>query len=241
MVAEVCRSLDGNPLAIELVATRTATYGLSKLLDLLSDQLVLRWKYRRDAAPRHQSVEAMLDWSYDLLTPSEQSVLQRLSVFVGDFSLEAAAAVGGVESTPSYEVSDAIGSLVDKSLINLQAVPGSALLRLRDTTKTYAAMKLHDSGQATDARRRHAEYYLRHLQQYPIEAEATLGNNRGARVNLNLPNVRAALEWAFSLVGDKRLAVEMCTLAVPALADMVSSARIRTAIKNNTDMTKYRI
>ena len=157
-VAAICRRLDGNPLGIELIASRVATYGIQGVADLLGNQMVLSWRGRRDAPPRHQTVEAMLDWSYNLLPDRDRRVLHRLSIFVGQFSLQAAISVAADEDIGVAELVGAINDLVDKSLIAASSTDGNTALRLLDTTRTYAALKLAGTPDSATISRKHALY-----------------------------------------------------------------------------------
>ncbi|MBX5088356.1 ATP-binding protein [Rhizobium lentis] len=146
-VAAICRRLDGNPLAIELAASRIGSYGLERVLDLLDNQLALSWRGNRYAHPRHQTVQSMLDWSYSSLSDIDQMALRRLSVFGGEFSLDAAVIVAGGDGIDDAEVVGAIGNLVDKSLLVMQPGDGPTQLKLPGITKTYAAIKLIECGE----------------------------------------------------------------------------------------------
>ena len=218
-VAAICRRLDGNPLAIELIASRVATFGIKGIFELLGNQLVLAWRGRRDAASRHQTVEAMLDWSHNLLPQRHRDVLYRLSIFVGHFSLDAAIAVAADDHVVAADMIEAIGDLVDKSLLSANSAKGNALLKLLDTTRTYASLKLAGSPGSTTLSRRHALFYANELRQY-----AMLNPQAGSGYLLpdagDIGNVRAALEWAFSENGDIRLAVGLCALAIPLFLDL---------------------
>lgn len=150
VVAGICRRLDGNPLAIELVASRVGRYGIQGVADLLGNQLALRWRGRRDAAPRHRTVEAMLDWSCNLLPLRDRLVLYRLSVFTGEFSLDAAVAVAADDLCTTAEAAESIGDLIDKSLVTVNTVDGRTRLRLLDTTRTYAAMRLAETTRVSE-------------------------------------------------------------------------------------------
>ncbi|MBY5538239.1 hypothetical protein HFO58_34770 [Rhizobium leguminosarum] len=215
IVASICRRLDGNPLAIELTASRVGSYGLEKVASLVDNQLALRWKGKRNASPRHQTVEAMLDWSFDLLAQASRDVLQRLSVFVGDFSLEAAIAVAKGDDISTSDTTDAIGELVEKSLLSAFSSEGPARMRLLETTKTYAKIKLAESGSEAYVRRRHALYYLETLSRYSGDVLQASGSAAGLGLQFDLDNVLAALEWAFSDEGDVLVAVELSSLSVP--------------------------
>ncbi|WP_245298304.1 winged helix-turn-helix domain-containing protein [Sinorhizobium sp. A49] len=141
-IAAICTRLDGNPLAIELVATRMGRYGLERVAEMLDNQLALRWSGARRAAPRHQTAEAMMDWSYALLSDVDQRVFRGLSVFSGEFSLNAAVALMEGEELGQKDIAGSIGNLIDKSLLSLAPGTGPAQLKLSGIAKTYAALKL---------------------------------------------------------------------------------------------------
>lgn len=158
IVAAICRRLEGNPLAIELVASRAGSYGLDRICELLDNQLALVWRGSRGAPQRHQTVQSMLDWSYAGLCDEDQSVLRRLSIFQDAFSLDAALAVargGGIEDT---DVAASIAVLVDKSLLVLQPGRGAATLKLSGFTKTYAAVKLAETAEYEGVHQRYVSY-----------------------------------------------------------------------------------
>jgi predicted ATPase/DNA-binding winged helix-turn-helix (wHTH) protein len=158
IVAGICRRLDGIALAIELAASRVSSHGIRGTAELLDNRFKLLWQGRRTALPRHQTLNAMLDWSYNLLHERDKLVLCRLSVFVGVFTLKAALSVAGTEANDA-EVADALANLVAKSLISPTTIGESTYHRLLDTTQAYAAGKLADYGEADNTARRHAIYY----------------------------------------------------------------------------------
>ncbi len=179
-VAAICRRLDGNPLAIELVASRVGTYGLERVAELLDDQLSLCWRGNRSAVPRHRTVEAMLGWSYDLLSETSRKVFARLSVFPGGFSLAGAAVVAGDDDMAPRDVAHAIGDLVDKSLLSIEAGPGPEQLKLLGVTRTFAAMKLVESGESGKVQRRHAIFQRERQPRNGFIEEFALADARGA-------------------------------------------------------------
>jgi predicted ATPase/DNA-binding winged helix-turn-helix (wHTH) protein len=201
-VVSVCRRLDGIPLAIEFAAARVATLGLKQVAARLDDRFTLLAGGRRTALPRHQTLRAALDWSYELLPEPEQRLLRRLSIFPAGFTLEAAAAVAGAsENNISATVTD-IAALVGKSLVTLDSSAPEGRWRLLETTRAYAAEKLADCGEAEWAARRHAEYFrdlavsaVSALQPAPTADHMTL-------LGREIDNVRAALDWAFSPLGE---------------------------------------
>src|SRR6266404_9386217 len=157
LAAGICRRLDGIPLAIELAAGRVDIFGLSKTASLLDERLNLSWVGRRTAVPRHQTLNAALEWSYDLLGDAEKQVLRRLSVFAGGFTFEAAVAVVADETIDETNVSDCVWELRSKSMIAAQGQ--GARLRLLDTTLAFASRRLAKSDEENHCRRRHALYF----------------------------------------------------------------------------------
>lgn len=147
-VARICRHLDGLPLAIELVAGQIAAFGTEGIAAHIEDRVKLEWRGRRTAMPRHQTLGAMLDWSYRLLSATEQLILRRLSILRGPFDLEAARAVAADEQLGVDELVGGIAGLVSKSLLSTVAREGQVTYRLLDTTREYASEKLTRSGEA---------------------------------------------------------------------------------------------
>src|SRR3984885_11144626 len=161
-VAEICRKLDGIPLAIELAAGQVAALGIKNTVArLVSRQELLRLSHRT-AVPRHRTLKATLDWSYNLLSDGERIVLRRIAPFVGHFTLEGARYVAGELGAGTGEVFDAIAGLVEKSLIVTRIDETQAQYRLLDTTRAYALEKLEEHAEAEMVFRRHAEYVAQH-------------------------------------------------------------------------------
>ena len=214
-VARICRRLDGIPLAIELAASRTGSHGIGGIEALLQNRFGLLWQGRRTALPRHQTLNAMLDWSYNLLAAHEKLILCRLSVFVGDFVLQAARTVVSDLDQDDEDAVVVIDGLVAKSLISTSTINGSVWYRMADTTRSYALKKLEESGERDRLARRHAEYYCDLFQR----AEAELGTRPIsewlADYSPRLDNLRAALDWAFSPGGDASIGVALTAAAVP--------------------------
>ncbi len=200
IIGEICRRVDGNALALELAASRVSTYGLRQTADLLDSHMKLVWRGRRTAPPRHQTLSAMLDWSYALIDERERRVLRQLSVFVGGFGLDEARGVTG----DSDEVIEALEQLVLKSLVAVDTNRQTPRYRLLDTTRAYATAKLLESGGVGEVRRRHARYYLDWLTRSTDVAAAAVEHT---------PNIRAALEWAFSNEGDAGIGLGLATYA----------------------------
>ena len=215
VVARICRRLDGIALAIEVAAGRAGTYGIQGTEELLDKRFGLLWLGRRTARPRHQTLNAMLDWSFNLLSESEKLVLCRLSVFVGIFTLQAAASVVSEANAAAADVTSSILSLVAKSLISTVEINESTYYRLLDTTRAYAATKLAERGEADRVARRHAISYSKFLE-YDETVQATVRENLSGYAQ-HVGNVRAALGWAFAERGDVVVGIELAGWAAPLL------------------------
>ena len=155
VIADICRRLDGLPLAIELAAARVPLLGAAGVRDRLDQQLQLLTQGARDTPERHRTLRAALEWSHALLSPTEQQVLRRLSVFCGSFALDAAQAVAGGEAMDAWQVLDAVGALVDKSLL-VGAGGAAERLRMVDSIRALAAERLTAASETPATRRRHA-------------------------------------------------------------------------------------
>lgn len=196
LAGDICRRLDGVALAIELVASRVGALGLKGVADLLDESLGLQWPGRRDAAPRHQTLQALLDWSHDLLGERDRRVLRRLAVFTGPFSLKDAHAVAGDVGDDALEVANALTSLVDKSLIwTSHGGVGPVQFRLLDTTRAYALAKLTRSGEAEITAERHALQMLARLAD-GARPGASLFQKYAPSAAPAIGDVLAALRWA---------------------------------------------
>jgi predicted ATPase/DNA-binding winged helix-turn-helix (wHTH) protein len=205
IVGTICRKLDGIALAIELAAGRVSAYGIQRTAALLDSRFRLLWPGRRTALPRHQTLSATLDWSYDLLSELERTILRRLSVFVGFFTLEAAQSVAEANDIDGSQIIIGVSSLVAKSL----ATTDNGCYRLLDTTRAYALAKLIDSGEADEAAQRHAMYFCEFLNDALTTSE--LNDNSAYRGQLG--NVRAALEWCFLERGDLQVGIVLAAAA----------------------------
>src|SRR6202166_824983 len=164
LVAEICRKLDGIPLAIELAAGQVAALGLKNTAARLMSRPELLKLSHRTAVPRHRTLKATLDWSYDLLSDAERIVFRRIAPFVGHFSLDGARYVAGELGACTGEIFDAIAGLVEKSLIATRIDETQAQYRLLDTTRAYALEKLEEHAEVDVVFRRHAEYVTGYLE-----------------------------------------------------------------------------
>jgi non-specific serine/threonine protein kinase len=197
-VAQICRRLDGIPLAIELAAARLKVLPVGQIVALLDDRFSLLNSGSRTILPRHQTLRAVIDWSYNLLSGQEQAFLSRLSVFVGGWSLEAAQAVSS-DIVPSTKVIDLMASLVDKSLMEVTEGPsGEARYQMLETMRQYGLERLDEAGQVDETRGCHTLFFANLAE----KAEQRLrGPDMRAwieRLEVEHDNFRAAIEWSLA-------------------------------------------
>ena len=214
VIAVICRHLDGIPLAIELAAARTNALGLEELAAHLDDCFQLLMGGRRTALPRHQTLRATLDWSYELLPEPERVVLQRLAIFAGPFTLRAARTVAATGELAGADIVDCAANLVAKSLLAADLGGATGCYRLLETTRAYALEKLTQSGELEQLARRHADYYRDFYERCEIELQ-TRPSEWLAAHGRRIDNLRAALDWAFSPAGDVAVGVALTIAAVP--------------------------
>jgi len=214
MIAAICRRLDGIPLAIELAAARAAVLGVEEVATHLDDRFRILTGGRRTALPRHQTLRATLDWSYELLSEPERVILRRLSVFTGAFALEAAGAVATSLDNTFSEVVDSLANLVEKSLVQRES-GAIARYRLLDTTRAYALEKLDECGERQSCAHRHAEYYRGVFERAEAEEETLSTTEWLADYGWQIDNLRAALDWAFSPEGHAATGIALTAAAVP--------------------------
>jgi predicted ATPase/class 3 adenylate cyclase/DNA-binding CsgD family transcriptional regulator len=194
-VTEICRRLDGLPLAIELAAARVRAMSLAEILDSLHDRFRLLTGGARTAVRRQQTLRASVDWSHALLTGPERVMFRRLAVFLGGFDLEAAQAVAGGGDVERYQVLDQLTLLVDKSLVVAEHAGGAMRYRLLETVRQYALEKLGESGEADAVRSRHRDYYaaLAALLDAPAGSDY---ERRLEQAEIEIDNLRAAFGWS---------------------------------------------
>jgi non-specific serine/threonine protein kinase len=210
VVAAICRQLDGIPLAIEFAAARAATLGIQQVAGRLDDRFELLTSGRRTALPRHQTLRATLDWSYELLPDAERRLLRHLAIFPAGFTLDAAAgAMGDTESSIALGIS----SLVSKSLVTLDDSETTRRWRLLETVRAYSLEKLSESGEQTQAARRHAEFYLEMFAPFVVERDLQAAIDDIVRYRREIDNLRAALNWAFSSEGDAAIGIALAASA----------------------------
>ncbi|WP_165932972.1 winged helix-turn-helix domain-containing protein [Rhizobium sp. BK251] len=216
IAAHICRRLNGIALAISIVASRVATYGIRGTADLLDDDTDLTLRGCRSAAPRHQTLQSMVDWSFETLSEAEQKILCKLSVFAGEFTLHAAQAVAGDPGDASDSIIKTIVSLVDKSLISISAKREATIYKLLNATRAYAARKLAQGDDEEEAARRHAGYYIDFLAS-AVEVHTSHDVTVVSSYAPHLDNIRKALTWSFSNPAYLLMGVDLACAAAPIL------------------------
>jgi predicted ATPase/class 3 adenylate cyclase/DNA-binding CsgD family transcriptional regulator len=212
-VTEICRRLDGMPLAIELAAARVRSLSLDEIVGSLHDRFRLLTGGARTAVRRQQTLRASVDWSHALLTEPERILFRRLAVFMGGFDLDAAQAVAGGTDVERFQVLDQLSLLVDKSLVNAENSSGRTRYRLLETVRQYALEKLGESGEADEVRGRHRDHYSEMAAQLDAPAE-TGYEQRLARAVEEIDNLRAAFVWSRE-TGDIARALEVASALQP--------------------------
>jgi predicted ATPase/DNA-binding winged helix-turn-helix (wHTH) protein len=211
-IAEICRGLDGIPLAIEFAASRAAFVGTQQVAAGLRDRFALLTSGRRTAIQQHRTLRAALDWSYQLLSKEEQRLLRHLTVFPAGFTLEAAQAVGG---RAGQAVLEELSSLVSKSLCEHVNATSPTRWRLLETIRAYGWEKLTEDGEYPGAVRRHAEYFRALISPMAASSKVWLSRDDVASCAREIDNVRAALDWAFSTDGDAETGARLTVAFAP--------------------------
>src|SRR5712672_3451965 len=214
-IVEICRRLDGLPLAIEFAAPRVEVLGVEGLAAGLDHSLPLLTARRRTAMPRHRTMRAVIDWSYGLLSEDEQLFLRALGIFAGGFTVEAAAAIAAGGANTRVDAMDRLADQVAKSLVVADVGGARPRFRLLDTTRAYAIEKLDGSGERERVACRHAEYYRNLFERAEGEAPVRPADEWLADYTREIDNLRAALDWAFSPGGDTSVGVALTAAAVP--------------------------
>ena len=220
LVCHLCRQLDGMPLAIELAAGRVDSLGLQGLAERLDEMFAVLTRGRRTVLPRHRTLQALLDWSHDLLTDVERTVLRRLSVFRSTFTLETAGAILASADLPAAAVMEGVIGLAAKSLVAVDVSSDTVVHRLLYTTRTYAADKLASSGEGPWLAQAHAQYFLQELAKtLPQRDTLPIGEwlHRHGRL---MDDVRAGLDWAFAPTGNALLGVRLTVAALDLVYEL---------------------
>jgi predicted ATPase/DNA-binding winged helix-turn-helix (wHTH) protein len=219
-VAAICRRLDGIPLAIELAAARSVSLGIDRVSKGLDDRFALLTGGHRTSLPRQQTLRATLDWSYDLLGDDECRLLRQIAIFAGGFSIEGATATAEDDQRKQADVAERLASLVAKSLVSVDDVSQRARYSLLETTRAYGLEKLGEGGEYDEVARRHAVFMHSALLQARTATANKLPPELLAQQLLEVDNVRAALDWAFSSEDHRGLAVELAASAASLLFEL---------------------
>ena len=216
-VEEICRRLDGLPLAIELAAARTSSLSPADLADRLHHRLALLDGARRTGTERHRTLQAAIRWSHDLLTPGEQVLFRRLCVFAGPFDLAAAEQVASGPALARSDLDAALGRLVDQSIVMVESGPFGRRFRLLEPIRQFGAECLAAAGEATLLSERHAQWCRSRVHDIHRGLAGWGELEAVARLAESWPNLRAAFDWACE-VGDRDLAT---ALVRPILSEIV--------------------
>jgi len=210
VIVSICRQLDGIPLAIEFAAARAATLGIQQVAGRLDDRFALLTGGRRTALPRHQTLGATLDWSYNLLPEAERRLLRHLGIFPAGFTIEAATTVvAGIESSVALGIS----SLVSKSLVALEGSETARRWRLLESVRVYSVAKLAEADEHGEAMRRLVEFCARLFSPLALGNEFDPTVDDLDRYRREIGNLRAALTWALSSGGDAAPGVVLAAAA----------------------------
>lgn len=236
MIADICRRLEGMALPIELAAMRVAAHGVPATHALLGERFSLGWAGRRTALPRHQTLRAMLDWSYNLLSAEESLVFDRLAIFVGPFSLDAASQIVADAGLDSITAAALLDELAAKGLVTVDPGDPMAAYRLLEMTRAYAREKLAERGDAEvhALAFRHAAFYmdlLGHLGTSPGEIF-----QNSAKLGSQLGNIRSALEWSFGPQGDPGLALPLAAASAQLFLHFSLLVECRTWCSRATEL-----
>ncbi|MFC8521066.1 ATP-binding protein [Streptomyces sp. NPDC057257] len=204
-VRELCRRLDGIPLAVELAAGRLRALSPGQLLERLDDRFRLLTGGGRDVLPRHQTLRTAIGWSHELCTPRERLLWSRLSVFAGPFELEAVEYVCSGQGLDADDVLDVLGELLAQSVVAREETPLGTRYRMLDTVRAYGAEWLEATGDAARLRRRHRDWYLGLATWCELDWFSPRQAEVAARVEAELPNLRCALEHCLSEPGEAHL------------------------------------
>ncbi|MEU0853675.1 regulator, partial [Streptomyces flaveolus] len=198
VLRELCRRLDGIPLAIELAAGRLDALSPEQVLRRLDDRFRLLTGGDRTALPRHRTLRTAIGWSHELCTPEERLLWARLSVFTGSFDLEAAEYVCSGDGLPADEVLDVVCALLAQSVLTREETPAGVRYRMLDTVRAYGADWLEATGDAARLRRRHRDWYVGLATWCELDWFSPRQREVAARVEAELPNLRDALEYCLA-------------------------------------------
>ncbi|TMB64988.1 MAG: tetratricopeptide repeat protein, partial [Chloroflexi bacterium] len=209
-VAQICQRLDGIPLAVELAAARTRMMSAEQIAEGLMDRFHLLTGGVRTVLPRQQTLQASVDWGYTLLGQDERILLRRLSAFVGSFTLDAAEQVGVADGIELQQVLELLSRLVDRSLVQVEEVPAEVRYRLLETIRQYGRDRLAESGEEAAVLNRHLDFYVALAEHAEWQLEGPGLFTWLERLDLELGNLRAALDWSVQ-TGDADKALRIAS------------------------------
>ena len=220
IIEDICRHLDGIPLAIELAAARVRVLSLEDLSRRLGERFRLLTGGNRTALPRQQTLHALIDWSHELLTDNEKTLFRRVSIFSGGFTLDAASAVCSDEALDEWTILDLLASLVDKSLVVADLAEKHPRYHLLESIQEYARRKLAESDSATELGERHARFFAEMAAKLYSEWDRNPSTAAITRVLLDLDNVRSALHWTLEDAHDPQLGAQLAADIAPAFIQL---------------------
>ena len=205
VIAEICSLVEGIALCIELIAARAAVASIEQIAERLRESFWILTSGRRNELPRHQTVRALIGWSYDLLSEPERRLFRRLAVFAGGWTLEQAAGICTGQDLDPFDLFELHGSLADKSIVADDAANAQTRYRLLEPIREYAREQLEASGELALLQHRHAEHFAQCAQDVDSEFYTTPSRAWFSGVQRDLPNFRAALEWTLAGGNDPLL------------------------------------
>jgi predicted ATPase/DNA-binding winged helix-turn-helix (wHTH) protein len=214
-VIDICHRLDGIPLAIELAAARVDLFGVEGLASRLNDCFSVLTKGRRTALPRHQTLRATLDWSFELLSDAEKVVLPRLATLIGEFTMDAAITLGSGTGRSAADLVDTITGLIEKSLIATDLSGNVVHYRLLSTTRAYALEKLRLNGEADSMARCHAAYFSELARQAEADWETLPAAQWLSTYGRSIDDMRSAIDWALSENGELSVGLDITIRTAP--------------------------
>jgi predicted ATPase/DNA-binding winged helix-turn-helix (wHTH) protein len=230
-VCQICRRLDGIPLAIELAAAHINLFSVREFAARLADGVSLLTAGRRTALPRHRTLRATLDWSHALLSDAERIGFRRLAVMAGQFTMEAAVAVVADATVPASNVLEVMAGLVGKSLITTDVGGKAIQYRLLETTRAYAAEKLAQSCDAEPSALRYAMYYRDLVQRGEAEWKVEAGAEWLSTYAGNIDDIRAAIDWAFAPAGDLPVGLDLIAASAQVWFQLSLMAEYRERVE----------
>jgi predicted ATPase/Tfp pilus assembly protein PilF len=208
-VAEICHRLDGIPLAIELAASRMRVLTAEEIAVRLNDRFRLLVNGSRSALPRQQTLQALIDWSHDLLSENERVLLRRLAIFAGGWTLQAAEEVCSGEGIEAWEVLDLLAHLIDKSLVIAEPQDGGQRYRFLETLREYGQERLAESKETDVFAHRHAEYFMKLAGESYGELWGPQQGYQLTRLEMEHDNLRTALEWMARAAGHEEMLLQL--------------------------------